>query len=216
MTRVCMQWHQSSCCTDLVQGGAAGGMDGGLGRYLFLNEVYTYCWEALLPQQPPLHHSISPVMPFPPILLSPAQQPLLHHCCGSAVSFPPMPSQNPPLHRSFPLGSFQPSLSPSSSHPLHRRGPMMPCHPSLLSPPALLQCSGSAVFTPSQEPSLAVPAASSLYSTSLRPFLLRAVLLFHKLVFFSILARACHSPHKLFSAASASTCSASSSTVLAA
>ena len=58
-------------------------------------------------------------------------------------------------------------------------------------------------------------AASSLNSTSLRPFLLRAVLLFHKL-FFSILARACHSPHKLFSAASASTCSASSSTVLAA
>ena len=92
MTRVCMQWHQSSCCTDVVQGGAAGGMDGGLGRYLFLNEVYTYCWEALLPQQPPLHHSISPVMPFPPVLLSPAQQPLLHHCCGSAVSFPPIPS----------------------------------------------------------------------------------------------------------------------------
>ena len=99
-----------------------------------------------------------------------------------------MPSQNPPRrhHRSPPAAeSFPPSMclhqSPSPAS-LQRVCGVIPSIQHAISSKRSLVCSRT------------LPAALSLHSRSLRPFLLRDVLLFHKLAF-CILARACsHSP----------------------
>ena len=135
------------------------------------------CWEPLLPDQDPLNCS-GPPMLFPPAmtcLLSPAAPP---NCCESAVAMPStMPSHNPPRHRSFPAESLPP-LCPYRISIITIAAGSLRCrsfHRRHLRQGALV--------------SRTLPGASSLYSSSLRPFLLRG-----KLMLCGVLARACYSP----------------------